>query len=143
MKEKYYKALADKVGGEQGKRIAEAIRDMYTLYKPEMIDWFAELYDPTVGGYYYSNGAKDNEKIGYQGVCYDLRPDTESTEQALRFIKTSGLLGDSTLNEKQKEIFEKFNDCFYELADINEREIFVYAFKLGTKIAIESIEINI
>ena len=49
----------------------------------------------------------------------------------------------STLNEKQKEIFEKFNDCFYELADINEREIFVYAFKLGTKIAIESIEINI
>lgn len=100
MKEKYYKALADKVGGEQGKRIAEAIRDMYTLYKPEMIDWFAELYDPTVGGYYYSNGARDNEKIGYQGVCYDLRPDTESTEQALRFIKTSGLLGDSTLKEK-------------------------------------------
>lgn len=100
MKEKYYNALSDKVGGEQGKRIAEAIRDMYTLYKPEMIDWFAGLYDPTVGGYYYSNGARDNEKIGYQGICYDLRPDTESTEQALRFIKTSGLLGDSTLKEK-------------------------------------------
>ena len=99
-KEKYYKDLAAKVGGEQGKRIAEAIRDMYTLYKPEMIDWFAELYDPTVGGYYYSNGAKDNEKIHYQGVSYDLRPDSESTEQALRFISTSGLLGDRTLKEK-------------------------------------------
>ncbi|MBO5315584.1 MAG: hypothetical protein J6B48_04040 [Clostridia bacterium] len=98
--QKYYKALADKVGGEQGIKIAEAIRDMYTLYKPEMIDWFANLYDPTVGGYYYSNGARDNEKIGYQGKCYDLRPDTESTEQALRFISTSGLLGDGTLKEK-------------------------------------------
>lgn len=99
-KERYYKALAEKVGGEQGIKIAEAIRDMYTLYKPEMIDWFAGLYDPKVGGYYYSNGAKDNEKIGYQGKCYDLRPDTESTEQALRFISTSGLLGDGALKEK-------------------------------------------
>ena len=98
--EKYYKILADKVGGEQGIKIAEAIRDMYTLYKPEMIDWFAGLYDPAVGGYYYSNGARDNEKIGYQGKCYDLRPDTESTEQALRFISTSGLLGGATLKEK-------------------------------------------
>ena len=86
MKEKYYRALAEKVSGEQGDRIAEAIRDMYTLYKPEMIDWFAGLYDVEVGGYYYSNGARDNEKISYQGKVYDLRPDTESTEQALRFI---------------------------------------------------------
>jgi len=99
-KEKYYKALSDKVGGKQGERIAEAIRDMYTLYTPEMIDWFASLYDPTVGGYYYSNGARDNEKIYYQGAMYNLLPDTESTEQALRFINTSGLLGDGTLKEK-------------------------------------------
>ena len=35
------------------------------------------------------------------------------------------------LNEKQKEIFEKFNDCWDELTDINEREIFAHAFKLG------------
>lgn len=99
-KQKYYDSLSGRIGGEEGKRIAEAIMDMYTLYKPEMIDWFAGLYDPTVGGYYYSNGARDNEKIGYQGECYDLRPDTESTEQALRFISTSGLLGDGTLKEK-------------------------------------------
>ena len=99
-KEKYYKALAEKIGGRQGERIAEAIKDMYTLYKPEMIEWFAGLYDLKAGGYYYSNGARDNEKIGYQGKCYDLRPDSESTEQALRFISTSGLLGDRTLKEK-------------------------------------------
>jgi hypothetical protein len=100
MKEQYYKALTEYVSGEQGNRIAEAIRDMYTLYKPEMIDWFAGLYDIGVGGFYYSNGARDNEKISHLGKVYELRPDTESTEQALRFIRTSGLLGDKTLKEK-------------------------------------------
>ena len=42
-----------------------------------------------------------------------------------------------TLTDKQKELFEKFNDCYDELTDINEREIFVYAFRLGARIAIE------
>ena len=42
-----------------------------------------------------------------------------------------------TLSERQKNMFEKFNDCYNELTDINEREIFVYAFRLGARIAIE------
>ena len=41
------------------------------------------------------------------------------------------------LTDEQKEIFEKFNDCYDELTDINEREIFVYAFRLGMKIGID------
>ena len=41
------------------------------------------------------------------------------------------------LTDKQKELFEKFNDCYTELTDINEREIFIYAFRLGLRIAIE------
>lgn len=42
-----------------------------------------------------------------------------------------------TLTDKPKKLFEKFNDCYDELTDINEREIFVYAFRLGARIAIE------
>ena len=42
-----------------------------------------------------------------------------------------------TMTDEQKETFEKFNDCYDELADINEREIFSYAFRLGMRIAIE------
>ena len=49
----------------------------------------------------------------------------------------------STLTDKQKEIFEKFNDCYDELTDINEREIFVYAFRLGMRIAIESLSADV
>ena len=44
---------------------------------------------------------------------------------------------DATLTDKQKETLEKFDNCYAELTDINEREIFVYAFKLGARIAIE------
>jgi len=86
-------ALREKIGGTSGAEIEHALWDMYALYKPEMIDWFANLYDVQRGGYYYSNAARDNEKIWYQGNVYDLLPDAESTEQALRFIRTSGLCG--------------------------------------------------
>ena len=46
----------------------------------------------------------------------------------------------STLNDQQKEILEKFDDCYNELTDINEREIFSYAFKLGARIMLASLE---
>ena len=41
------------------------------------------------------------------------------------------------ITDEQKEIFEKFTDCYDELTDINEREIFIYALRLGMRIAIE------
>ena len=43
------------------------------------------------------------------------------------------------LTDKQKEVLEKFDDCYAELTGINEREIFVYAFRLGMRIAIEAL----
>jgi hypothetical protein len=42
-----------------------------------------------------------------------------------------------SLNEQQKEILEKFDNCYSELTDINEREIFIYTFRLGMSIAID------
>jgi hypothetical protein len=46
----------------------------------------------------------------------------------------------STLNDQQKEILEKFDDCYNELTDINEREIFAYAFRLGARIILAIME---
>ena len=43
----------------------------------------------------------------------------------------------TTLNDQQKEILEKFDDCYNELTDINEREIFLYAFKFGARIMLQ------
>ena len=39
----------------------------------------------------------------------------------------------------QKEIFEKFDDCWSEYISLAEAAIFEYAFKLGMKIAIETL----
>ena len=44
-----------------------------------------------------------------------------------------------TMTDEQKEIFEKFDDCWSEYASYAEEAIFTYAFKLGMQIAIETL----
>ena len=89
----YFSKIAEKIGGRAGTDTADALADLYTIHEPGMIDWFAELYNPEVGGWYYSNGARDLGTVTWQGKVWELRPDIESTEQALRFISGSGLSG--------------------------------------------------
>jgi len=62
--------------------VVEGLEAIYSLYSSEVISWFANLYDPDTGGFYYSNSARNNE--GYL-------PDAESTRQALNFISGSGM----------------------------------------------------
>ena len=79
------------------------------------------------------------EELFYGNLC----PNTDCRSKEKEVKELMGYIADhhdtlvAQLNEKQKEIFEKFDDCWDELTDINEREIFVYAFKLGMRIAIE------
>jgi len=79
------------------------------------------------------------EDLFYGNICpnTDCRSKTKETKELMGYIADhhDNLL--ATLTDKQKEILEKFDDCYAELTDINEREIFVYAFKLGARIAIE------
>ena len=42
-------------------------------------------------------------------------------------------------SDEQKEIFEKFDDCWSEYTSLAEEAIFCYAFKLGMRIAIETL----
>ena len=42
-----------------------------------------------------------------------------------------------TLNDEQKEIFEKFDDCWSEYVSLAEAAIFEYAFRLGARLAME------
>ena len=46
---------------------------------------------------------------------------------------------EKTLSDEQKEIFEKFHDCWSEYMSLGEAAIFEYAFKLGMQIAIETL----
>ena len=79
------------------------------------------------------------EELFYGNICpnTDCRSHDKETKQLMGYIADhhDNLL--STLNDQQKEILEKFDDCYNELTNINEREIFTYAFTLGAKIVFE------
>ena len=79
------------------------------------------------------------EELFYGNICpnSDYRSHDKETKQLMGYIADhhDNLL--STLDDRQKELLEKFDDCYNELTDINEREIFSYAFRLGMRIAIE------
>ena len=79
------------------------------------------------------------EELFYGNICpnTDCRSHDKETKQLMGYIADHHDNLPSTLNDQQKELLEKFDDCYNELTDINEREIFSYAFKLGMRIAIE------
>ena len=76
-------AELEKVAGNE---IVGALKGLYGMYSDEMILWLADLYDPAIGGFYYSNSARDT--VGYL-------PDGDSTYQVLALLQGSGALTDS------------------------------------------------
>ena len=79
------------------------------------------------------------EELFYGNVCpnTDCRSQSKETKELMGYIADHHDKLIKEITDEQKETFEKFTDCYSELTDINEREIFVYAFRLGMKIAIE------
>ena len=79
------------------------------------------------------------EELWYGNVCPSsgCREGTKEVKELMGYIADhhDALLG--MLTDEQKETLEKFDDCYAELMEMSEREIFVYAFKLGARIAIE------
>ena len=67
----------------------------------------------------------------------DCRSNTKESRQLMGYIADhhDSLL--ETLDDKQKELLKKFDDCHSELLDINERNIFKSAFTLGARIMLE------
>ncbi|MBQ8528161.1 MAG: hypothetical protein IJ459_00325 [Clostridia bacterium] len=83
-REPYWKKLHEEAGGgEEADKIVEALKLMYTMYTDDLVKWYANLYDPGMGAYYCSTSGKENE---------GFLPDIESTNQALNFLVTSGML---------------------------------------------------
>jgi hypothetical protein len=79
------------------------------------------------------------EELFYGNVCpnTDCRNNEKETKELMGYVADHHDTLLKELTEKQKETLEKFDDCYNELTDISEREIFTYAFKLGMMIAIE------
>ena len=60
-----------------GKAAVDEMRKIYSAFTEKMLIWYAGLWAPEVGGFYFSNSARDTE---------GFLPDVESTAQAVKFI---------------------------------------------------------
>ena len=75
--------LIKRTSHKTGKDITEALKEMHALItRGDVVSWFANLYDPVTGGFYYSNSARDND---------GFLPDLESTRQVMSFFLGSGM----------------------------------------------------
>ena len=85
------------------------------------------------------------EELWYGNICpnNEYREATKEAKELMGYIADHHDNLQATLTDKQKELLEKFDDCYAELTDINEREIFVYAFRLGAKIGIEVMQLYV
>lgn len=79
------------------------------------------------------------EELLYGNICpnTDCRSHDNEPKQLMGYIADHHDNLFSTLNDQQKKTLEKFDDCYNELININERQLFVYAFKLGVRMIIE------
>ena len=76
-------AVETRIGGALGKEITDKIARLYSLYDRDMLKWFAELYDPKIGGFYCTVPARDTD--GYL-------PDIESTYAVLAAFHSMGMI---------------------------------------------------
>ena len=72
----------------------------------------------------------------------DRRNSTPEMKELLGYISRhhEDLL--KTMTDEQKEIFEKFEDCWSEYSSLSDADLFEYAFKLGMNLAIEALNEN-
>ena len=69
----------------------------------------------------------------------DSRTNTKEMKALLGYKARHHEALEKSFTDEQKEVFEKFPDCWSEYMSLAEAAIFEYAFKLGMQIAIETL----
>ena len=69
----------------------------------------------------------------------DGRTNSKEMKELLGYMSRHHEDLEKSLTDEQKEIFEKFHDCWSEYMSLGEAAIFEYAFKLGMRLAIETL----
>ena len=77
--------------------------------------------------------------------CGNICPETDSqtnTPEMKRLMEYMARHHDTlmtTMTDEQKDIFERFDDCWSEYASLAEEAIFVYAFRLGAQMTLDAL----
>ena len=69
----------------------------------------------------------------------DTQNNTEEMKELMSYIARHQEELMATLTDKQKAIFEKFDDCWSEYASKAQKAIFSYDFKLGARLTLETL----
>ena len=69
----------------------------------------------------------------------DSRTNSPEMKELLGYMARHHEELEKSFSDEQKEVFEKFHDCWNEYTSLAEAAIFEYAFKFGTQIAIEAL----
>lgn len=80
---KILNANYEKIKVTHDKETYEAFCELQSLYTDGIYKWYASLWEPEIGGFYYSISARDNE---------GFLPDIESTAQLLGYVEELGLV---------------------------------------------------
>ena len=67
----------------------------------------------------------------------DSRTNSPEMKELLSYMARHHEDLEKSFTDEQKEIFEKFHDCWSEYASLAEEAIFAYAFKLGGRLMLE------
>ena len=69
----------------------------------------------------------------------DSRNNLGEMKELMGYIARHSKDLEKLLNDEQREIFEKFRECWNEYVSLAEAAIFGYAFKLGARLTLESL----
>ena len=69
----------------------------------------------------------------------DSRTNSKEMKELLGYMSRHHEELEKSFTDEQKEVFEKFHDCWSEHASLSDEALFEYAFKLGMRIAIETL----
>ena len=111
-KEMLWQRLADEATkkGGNGADIVDAYKYLYSVHSDKLLTWLGGLFDSEIGGFYYSNSARDNEYQEIDGVKHYFLPDIESTNQATNLLQNAGVINEfSELPEWMRKKMAEFN----------------------------------
>lgn len=97
-----------------GEDAVNEVREIYKMFTIDMLIWYAGLWEPEIGGFYFSNSARDHE---------GFLPDIESTAQAVGFIVAMCDLADGedetdiAITKIPKRFSDKICNFAYNLQD--------------------------
>ncbi len=115
-------AEIDRRGGN-GKEVVKALSEHYAIYNEGLLTWLGDLYDPKIGGFYYSKSGRHTDDPRFL-------PDIESTNQATNLLSQAGAL--ESMNDLPEEMRAKMAEFVCSLQ--SDEDGYIYHPQWGKNI---------